>query len=301
MAGAWSQRAAESKAIAALADHQSDRGATGRCARRPGRPGDGRAAGDGTARRGDAEDTSTRSGMTTPQRLKDLAPDRITAAIAADPRLIVPVGTCDPHGPHLPIGCDTLIVDRLADDLSAEFGILRAPTVEYGVSADAARGHPRGASVRKKTLHLLLNDLLASWEHAGVREFILLTANGDDAHREALATVMTAAARVRVVDACAANVTGLIAGADGWLRGGEADTSLMLYLAPHLVDMRLAEQYTPDTGNRRPGPWGWPRAHRDAHHTVAPDGATAERGQSLYDHIRARIAQRIAPSPASPG
>jgi creatinine amidohydrolase len=234
--------------------------------------------------------------MTTPQRLKDLAPDRITAAIAADPRLIVPIGTCDPHGPHLPLGCDTLLVDRLADDLSAEFGILRAPTVEYGVSADAARGRPRAASVRKKTLHLLLNDLLASWEHAGIREFILLTANGDDAHREALATVMTAAARVRVVDACAAHLTGLIAGADGWLRGGEADTSLMLYLAPHLVDMRLAEQYTPDTTNRRPGGWGWPRAHRDPERMPAPDGATPERGESLYRRIRARIAQRIVAS-----
>jgi creatinine amidohydrolase/Fe(II)-dependent formamide hydrolase-like protein len=107
---------------------------------------------------------------------------------------------------------------------------------------------------------------------------------------------MTAAARVRVVDACAAQVTGLIGGADGWLRGGEADTSLMLYLAPHLVDMRLAEQYTPDTANRRPGGWGWPRAHRDPQRMPGPDGATSERGESLYGHIRVRIAQRIAAS-----
>lgn len=300
MAGVCSQPAAASSAMAALADHHSDRGGSGRGGRRSGRSGHGRAARDGAARCDEPERTSTRSGMTTPQRLKDLAPDRITAAIAADPRLLVPIGTCDPHGPHLPLGCDTLLVDRLADDLSAEFGILRAPTVEYGVSADAARGHPRAASVRKKTLHLMLNDLLASWEHAGIREFILITANGDDAHREALATVMTAAARVRVVDACAANVTGLMAGVDGWIRGGEADTSLMLYLAPHLVDMRLAEQYTPDATNRRPGSWGWPRPHRDVQRPAAPEGATAGQGESLYSHIRARIAQRIAPSPALP-
>src|SRR5580700_5422066 len=174
MAGAWSQRAAESKAIAALADHQSDRGATGRCARRPGRPGDGRAAGDGTARRGDAEDTSTRSGMTTPQRLKDLAPDRITAAIAADPRLIVPVGTCEQHGPHLPLGCDTVIVDRLADDLSAAFQILRAPTVEYGVNTVTRHPLPGDAAVRRKTLHRWMNELLGFWELAGVDAFIIL-------------------------------------------------------------------------------------------------------------------------------
>jgi len=239
--------------------------------------------------------------MATPQRLQDLAPDRATAAIAADPRLIVPIGTCDPHGPHLPIGCDTLLVDRLADDLSAEFGILRAPTVAYGVSADAARGQPRSGSVRKKTLHLLLNDLLASWERAGVREFILLTANGDDAHQEALATVMTAAARVRVVDACAANVTGLVADAEGWRRGGDADTSLMLYLAPHLVDMRLAEQYTPDAVNRRRGAWGWGRVTHEPEIPTDRTAATAAKGESLYDEIRGRIAHRILAAPDAPG
>ena len=234
--------------------------------------------------------------MATPQRLKDLAPERVSAAIAADPRLIVPIGTCDAHGPHLPMGCDTVLVDRLADDLSAEFGILRAPTGEYGVSADAARGHPRASSVRKKTLHLLLNDLLASWERAGVREFIVLTANGDDAHQEAVATVMTEAARVRVVDASAANVTGFGADAQGLSRGGEADTSLMLFLAPHLVDMRLAEQYTPDVSNRRPGVWGWARTSREPPRAAGPDAPTAAKGESLYAHIRGRIARRILAS-----
>lgn len=236
--------------------------------------------------------------MSTPHRLKELAPHRIAAAIATDPRLIVPIGTCDPHGPHLPIGCDTMLVDRLADDLSAEFGVLRAPTVEYGVSADASRGSPRAGSVRKKTLHLLLNDLLASWERAGVREFILLTANGDDAHREALATVMTAEARVRVVDACNVPVADPIVGADGWHRGGDADTSLSLYLAPNLVDMRLAEDYTPDGGNRRPTAWSWSRTPQVAEVQSAPESATAAKGEALYEHVRRRIAQHIfVPTP----
>lgn len=231
--------------------------------------------------------------MASPHRLKDLAPHRIAAAIAADPRLIVPIGTCDPHGPHLPLGCDTLLVDRLADDLSAEFNVLRAPTVEYGVSADAARGSPRAGSVRKKTLHLLLNDLLASWELAGVREFILLVANGDDAHQEALATIVTAEARLRVVDACAVPVTDPIDGSRGWRRGGEADTSITLYLAPHLVDMRLAEDNTPGSGNRRPGAWGWPRRRRREEVWPSPGAATAAKGELLYQDVRQRIARRI--------
>ena len=65
-----------------------------------------------------------------PLRLKEMIPSEVVAARATDPRLIIPVGTCEQHGPHLPLGCDTIIVDRLADDLSAEFGVLRAPTVD---------------------------------------------------------------------------------------------------------------------------------------------------------------------------
>ena len=119
----------------------------------------------------------------TPRRLKELIPVEVAAILQEDPRLIVPVGTCEQHGPHLPLGCDTIIVERLADDLSAEFGVLRAPTVEYGVNVEAEQGFIGNGSVRKKTLHRMLNDLLASWESSGIREFILLTAHGHDEPR----------------------------------------------------------------------------------------------------------------------
>jgi hypothetical protein len=99
----------------------------------------------------------------------------------------------------MPLGADTLIVEHLADDLSAEFGICVAPTLEYGVNVATERGFPGNASLRKKTLHRMLNDLLDTWESTGVMEFILLTAHEHDPHQEALATVITTRARVRVV------------------------------------------------------------------------------------------------------
>jgi creatinine amidohydrolase/Fe(II)-dependent formamide hydrolase-like protein len=240
--------------------------------------------------------------MATPQLLKSLQPERIATAIAADPRLIVPVGTCDAHGPHLPIGCDTILVDRLADDLAAEFGVLRASTIEYGATDAASRGSPAPGCVRKKTLHLFLNDLLVSWEESGVREFILLTANGDDAHQEALATVMTVEARVRVVDASPAR---LGAPADlpvPWRPGGEAETSLMLYLAPHLVDLTLAQDNTPQTPGRRPIRWG-PRRN-SGKSALSFDGVgdpSPAKGEVLYRHVRERIAERIFRSPTAVG
>ncbi|HEX9482953.1 MAG TPA: creatininase family protein, partial [Gemmatimonadaceae bacterium] len=84
-----------------------------------------------------------------PKRIKEMRPDDIASALASDARLIIPVGTCEQHGRHLPLGADTIIVERMADDFSAEFGILRAPTIEYGVNVETERGFAGNASVRK--------------------------------------------------------------------------------------------------------------------------------------------------------
>jgi creatinine amidohydrolase len=224
--------------------------------------------------------------MPLPRRIKELPPGRVAAAIADDPRLIVPIGTCEAHGPHVPLGVDTIIVERLADDLSAEFGVLRAPTIEYGVNAETRRASPGDGSVRKKTLHALLNDLLGSWEATGVREFILLTAHGYDPHQEALATVITAEARVRVVDVFAVHVADLLSAQDGPLHGDEVDTSLLLHLAPELVNMRAAEDYSLTDDERR-------RYRRGRSLEGRPTLATAEKGRLLYERMRERIAQRI--------
>jgi creatinine amidohydrolase len=237
--------------------------------------------------------------MSLPRRIKELPPGRVAAAIADDPRLIVPIGTCEAHGPHVPLGVDTIIVEHLADDLSAEFGVLRAPTIEYGVNTLTERPSPGNGSVRKKTLHALLNDLLASWEATGVREFILLTAHGFDAHQEALATVITAEARVRVVDVFAVHVADLLSGQDGPMHGDEVDTSLLLHLAPEFVNMRAAEDYSLSDDEQRRYRRGRSRVPPNGGGSVGrPSLATAEKGRLLYARLRERIAQRIFRPPA---
>ena len=233
-----------------------------------------------------------------PRRLKELVPSEIAAAIARDPRLIVPVGTCEQHGPHMPIGCDTYIVDRLADDLSAEFGVLRAPTVEYGVNADTEREFAGNASVRKKTLHRALNDLLDAWEANGFREFVLLTAHGHDPHQEALATVITRVARVRVVDIFAVNLSDLLEGQREPMHGDEVDTSILLHIAPHLVRMELAEDYMISREALRRYRRGWLRVPRGSPGSIGrPSLASALKGQVLYERIRSKIAERVFRSP----
>jgi creatinine amidohydrolase len=227
-------------------------------------------------------------------RIKEMRPDEIARVVAADQRLIIPIGTCEQHGPHMPLGCDTIIVERLSDDLSAEFGVLRAPTLEYGVNVTTEQGFAGNASLRRKTLHRALNDLLDTWETTGIREFILLTAHEHDPHLEALATVITSGARVRVVDIFAMDLRDLLEGQTEPMHGDEVDTSLILHLAPELVRMDLAQDYMMSRDELRRYRRGWLRIRRASPGSIGrPRLASAEKGKLLYERIHTRVRERV--------
>jgi creatinine amidohydrolase len=226
-----------------------------------------------------------------PWRIKEMTPGAVRDRLLERPGLVVPVGTTEQHGPHLPLGCDTLIVERLADDLSAEFGMLRAPTVEYGVHAPT-KAFPVGASLSRRTLLRVMNVLIESWVvGAGVRDFLILTAQASEAHLEALSTIRTDSARVQVFDVFSLDFGPLLERPGSPIQGGELDTSLLLYLAPEVVRMELAQDFavTPNMLQR----------YRPGHSRRLPDGspgsvgfpslASAQKGELLYRFILDQI------------
>ena len=229
-----------------------------------------------------------------PRRIKEMRPNEIVEAIETDPRLIVPVGTCEQHGPHMPLGCDTIIVERLSDRLSAEFGVLRAPTLEFGVNVETEKRFAGNASLRRKTLHRALNDLLDTWETTGIGEFILLTAHEHDPHLEALATVVTRGARVRVVDIFGMALRDLLEGQTEPMHGDEVDTSLILYLAPELVRMDLAQDYMMSREELRRYRRGWLKIPKGSPGCIGrPSLASEEKGRLLFERIYSRVRERV--------
>ncbi|MEO8448532.1 MAG: creatininase family protein [Gemmatimonadota bacterium] len=211
--------------------------------------------------------------MPRPLRLKELTPGEAAAALARAGRLIVPVGTLEVRGPHLPLGCDTVIVEHLADQASARTGVPCAPVIEYGVHASADLTTPGLASLSRKTLHRVMNELIAAWEiDAKVKEFMILTAHAADAHQEALSTIR-ALGEIRFFDvldldpeATQATV-GMSAPPPSLL-----ETALMLHLAPEQVRLEL----------------------------VPPSlGATAEQGARLAERILDMLGRYLGCDPAA--
>lgn len=204
------------------------------------------------------------------------------------------------------MGCDTIIVERLADDLSAEFHVVRAPTVEYGVALPPTPDQLGSASVRRKTLHRFMNDLVGAWEETGIEQFIILTANGHEAHQEALTTLHTRSATVQTVDIFGVPLGTEEDGRKLPIHGGQIDTSLLLFLEHDRVALELAEDFIPSRREIRRYRRGMPRAFRaQAPGSVGrPTLATVEQGAELYKFIYSRIATHVfggGSQPSPPG
>lgn len=222
--------------------------------------------------------------------LTDLSWVEVRTHLDHDRRLIVPVGACDQYGPHLPLGSGTCIAAAIARELSQDFGILRAPVFPYGVAVASERLYAGTATLTEKTLHRLLNELLASWQDHGFAEFILITASRYDPHVEALATVSVGtSARIRVIDVLDIDLSSLVEGDDPAQHGGEVVTSLMLYLDPDKVNLEQAQDYVPGTssGGRRPGAKRIPAASPGS--VGRPSLASAGKGRRIYQYIVQKI------------
>lgn len=227
--------------------------------------------------------------------LDELPWTEVVAYLERDRRLILPVGTCDQFGPHLPVGAATCVAQALATDLSREFHVLRAPVFHYGVNVPGERDYAGTATLRKKTLHRAVNEMLASWAQNGFNEFIAITAALHDPHAEAIATVFAPHARVRVVEAMSLNLSQFLEGQTGPEHGGEALTSLLLYLRPQVVRMEAARDYEMDPerfrrfvrGRLSTLPVGCPGS------IGHPTRATPEKGREIYEHILGKIRQKV--------
>ena len=168
-------------------------------------------------------------------RLDRLSWSEAAERLSRDPRLILPVGTCMQHGPHLPLGADALIITRLAEAIATRYDILLAPTLPYGAASLRDAEYAGTAALSGKTLHRVLNELVSCWEAQGVEELVLMTGHGYGPHLYALATVVSETARIRSVDLHAIDLSAFLGQSHTKEHAGELATSLLLHLAPELV------------------------------------------------------------------
>jgi creatinine amidohydrolase len=210
--------------------------------------------------------------------------------VAAErPVLVVPLGSLEQHGPHLPLDTDTRIATAVAASLaetSIDSGVVVAPPVVFGASGEHA-GFPGTLSIGQDALELLVVELVRSADHfSGV---VLVNGHGGNGAtlRRAVDRLRGEGRRVLLVH-CGVP--------DGDPHAGRTETSLLLHLAPGAVHLDRAE-----AGDTRP----WPDlAAQVAAGGVAavsangvlgdPAGASAAEGEVLLASICGRVRDEVA-------
>jgi creatinine amidohydrolase len=96
----------------------------------------------------------------------------VRSHLATNKKVIVPTGATEQHGPHAPMGTDTLLATEVSLRLAKRTGALVAPAIPYGLSADH-RGFPV-AYVSVKTLTGVIQDVAISLAETGFREIIFV-------------------------------------------------------------------------------------------------------------------------------
>ena len=95
---------------------------------------------------------------------------------------IIPVGSLEQHGPHLPLSTDSDIVSEIAKRVSKKCNFLLLPTINYGVSFEHAPFF--NLSIKNSTLKSLLIDVGKSLVTNNISNLIIL--NGHHGNQTAL-------------------------------------------------------------------------------------------------------------------
>ena len=101
----------------------------------------------------------------------------VEAYLKKSDTVIIPLGSLENHGLHMPLGTDTLIPDRIAELISERSDLLIAPTINYGATDDIV-GFPGTVSIGTEGLIALLRTICDQLYDYGFRHFMILNGHG---------------------------------------------------------------------------------------------------------------------------
>jgi creatinine amidohydrolase len=186
-----------------------------------------------------------------PFLLRDLSSPQVQKFIDETALLILPIGTTEEHGPHLPIDTDARIAEAyglgLVQAINDELPVLLMDTIRYGYSMKIMRQWPGTVIIRSRVFMDMVFDICKSVFDMGFQKLALLDCHGH--HSGPLNTVSR-----ELCDECDKSIAILSPATlsreafnqirkstqGGAIHADEWETSLLLYISPEVVDMTKA-------------------------------------------------------------
>lgn len=241
-------------------------------------------------------------------RYEDLTTEEVPAQLAKGP-LILPLGSIEQHGPHLPLSVDLDIAAAVAAALAQRVGGLLAPALCYTARSLPASGggptFPGTIHVKGEVLLSYLSAVFSAYLRAGVRDLIVINGHYEsesfifealDSCREAGALRETRVLALSWWSAVEESLVRELFGSSyiGWHaeHAGLCETSLMLYLRPEAVRSIRVDHATPPLC----GVYSYPLdPMRISTRGVlsATTSSSADAGKQLFEHICLRLGELI--------
>ncbi len=229
--------------------------------------------------------------------LGELGPATSSQLSCTSPSILVPLGSTEQHGPHLPLDTDTRIATAVARGAATRLGNdwLVAPAIAYGASGEhqSFAGTISIGTEALRTLLLEYGRSAAGW----ARRLVFVNGHGGN-----ITALNSAVAGLRAEGRDAGWCPCLAAGGDA--HAGHTETSVLLHISPTDV---LTDRWL--TGNRAPLPELLPSLRRGGVAAVSPVGvlgdpttATAAEGRRIFAEMVDGCVRRVARwSPGSDG
>lgn len=250
---------------------------------------------------------------------------RQTSGLAEQTVAVLPVAAIEQHGPHLPVSVDTDLVEGVVKaclpHLHEDAQVLFLPTQSVGKSDEHVH-FPGTLTLSAETTIRLWTEIGESVARAGVRKLVLFNSHGGQVSiMDIVARELRARCDLIVFSTnwytlpLGEAVEGLFAPTEHrfGIHGGDIETSMMLALRPHAVNMTHARDFRsasqeraahfPILGNGRSAKLGWQM--QDYHPAGAAGNAaaaTADKGQALVEAAGLQLAallQEVARLPLS--
>ena len=210
---------------------------------------------------------------------------------------IMPFGSVEEHGPHLPLGTDTIHAYELAKSTAKYIDVFVCPPIWYGLCKSTSQ-HPGTITISGYTLRRLAVEIAGSLYAQGIRNFIMVSGHAGSTHMAYLVDAgeqiladykESRVAVLSIIDIIAGSCKELVE-TEGDAHAGEVETSLMLHLRPEWVN-GTAEREFPSFPKhilvRDKIPF-WPKGVWGD-----PAKATVEKGQAILDRESRYLADLI--------
>lgn len=101
----------------------------------------------------------------------------VAEAAAERPVLLIPMGTVEQHGPHMPVNADNMVAEFVASKAAEKTNAVWAPGINYGCS-DVFRNFAGTISVGHDTLAKLVEEIVEGFVKSGFRRIVFVNNHG---------------------------------------------------------------------------------------------------------------------------